>query len=95
LYQNYLRKVEEARVSEDMNRNKITSIAVIEAASPPQLPAGPGKKIKLLLVFGFATMGGLGLAFAVDLASRRFFSDEQVENTLGIPVLASVPLHRS
>jgi uncharacterized protein involved in exopolysaccharide biosynthesis len=95
VYQNYLRKVEEARVSEDMNRNKITSIAVIEPASPPSLPGGPGRKLKLLLGFGFATLGGLGLAFAVDLASRRFFSDEQVENTLGIPVLASVPLHKS
>jgi uncharacterized protein involved in exopolysaccharide biosynthesis len=94
-YQNYLRKVEEARVSEDMNRNKITSIAVIEPASPPGLPAGPGRKIKLLLVFGFAVLGGTGLAFAVDLASRRFFSAEQIEAALGIPVLATVPLHRS
>lgn len=94
-YQSYLRKVEEARVSEDMNRNKITSIAVIEPASTPGLPAGPGRKIKLLLVFGFAVLGGTGLAFAIDLASRRFFSAEQVEAALGLPVLAAVPLHRS
>ena len=78
-----------------MNRDKITSIAVIEEAAPPGLPAGPGRKIKLLLVFGFATLGGIGLAFAVDLGSRRFFSDEQIEGALGIPVLASVPLHRN
>jgi uncharacterized protein involved in exopolysaccharide biosynthesis len=90
-YTNYLQKVEEARVSEDMNRNKITSISVIEQAVPPDLPAEPGRTIQILMVFAFASLGGFGLAFAVDLASRRIFTSEQVEAALGIPVLASVP----
>jgi uncharacterized protein involved in exopolysaccharide biosynthesis len=95
VYQNYQRKVQEARVSEDMNKNKITSIAVIEPAVAADLPAGPGRKFKLLLVFGFAVIGGTGLGFAIDLGSRRFFSAEQIERSLGIPVLASVPMHRN
>lgn len=95
IYQGYSRKVEEARVSEDMDRNKISSIAVIEPAAPPPRPEAPGKLLKLLLSIAFAVTGSVGLAFVVELASRRFSSADQVERTFGIPVLATFPLYKN
>jgi uncharacterized protein involved in exopolysaccharide biosynthesis len=47
-YKTYLEKVEEARISDDLNRLKMTNISVIQASSAPAKPIKPKKALKPL-----------------------------------------------
>ena len=53
-YQLYLKKVEEAKVSEEMDRLKMSNISVVQPAQIPSVPAGRPKNLKLILgaIFG-------------------------------------------
>jgi len=64
---------------------------VIRPAQPPRGPVAP----KTLLIVIASVMAGLvlaafGSAF-VDLASRTFVEDWQVQQALGVPLLGTLP----
>ena len=90
-YQLYVRKREEARISNALNERGILNVTVIEPATYPYMPKRSG---------AFYLLGGLILAIIV--TSGLLFTLEHVDNTfrtprdLGrfvqVPVLAAVPL---
>ena len=67
-YRTYAQKLEEARISEDMDREKIASISVIEEAVAPLRPIWPSWTINLLL----GVLCGLTLGYAWAFAAERF-----------------------
>jgi uncharacterized protein involved in exopolysaccharide biosynthesis len=90
-YRLYLTKFEESRISDAMDSEKITNVSVIEPARTPRKPVSPKKMLNLVLAIFLGAFGGLGLAFFLEYMDDKIEKIEDVEETLGIPVLASLP----
>jgi len=86
----YLRKWEEARIADALDRRRIVNVAISEAATVPALPAYPKSSIVMLGSL-LALMVSIGLAFGADYLDPTFRTPDQVEASLDIPVLASLP----
>jgi len=88
-YKAYLARTEEARISEALNRQRITSLGV---SQEPNLPYQPKPAIPLVLALavlvGFA--GGVALCFALELGDATIGMPEQVEPRIGLPVLVTL-----
>ena len=75
------------------------AISVKEAAEPPTNPARPRVSLNLMLGALVGLVVGLGLAFFIEYLDTSVKTMEDVENLLGVPVLAIIPknirlLHR-
>jgi uncharacterized protein involved in exopolysaccharide biosynthesis len=90
-YRVYLEKLEEARISEDLNRQKIANISVIQAARISAKPVKPKKALNMVFGVIFGAISGLGLAFFNELTSQSFSTPESVKRRLRLPVLANFP----
>ncbi len=88
-YQLYVKKVEEAKVSEEMDQLKMSNIGVIQAADIPSRPAGRSKGFKLFLGSIFAGFVSMGLAFVFEYFQGGYTRPDQAAEDLGLPVLAS------
>ncbi len=87
----YLRKQEEGRISDALDRRGILNVAIAESATVPALPASPRWDLNLMLGFILALLISVGLAFVTDQVDPSFRTPEEVEGYLGVPVLASMP----
>jgi uncharacterized protein involved in exopolysaccharide biosynthesis len=92
-YRTYLQRVEEARISEEMNRKKMANISVIQQADVPALPITPKKGWNILLGMILGAVSGLGVAFFSEYMSESFSTPGIAEKQLALPVLATIP-HR-
>jgi uncharacterized protein involved in exopolysaccharide biosynthesis len=90
-YQTYLEKLEDSRISEAMDAEKITSVSLVEPAKPPFEPISPKKKLNLSIGIVFGILGGLGLAFFMEYLSDSVERPEDIEKFLNAPVLTSIP----
>jgi len=89
-YMLYQRKQEEARISDALDRQRISNVVVAEPASVPFLP----QPRWLFVLSGgglFAALSSIVLAFAVDYWDPSFRTPEEVESLLGSPVVAAIP----
>jgi uncharacterized protein involved in exopolysaccharide biosynthesis len=87
----YLRKQEEARISDELDRKRIVNVAIMEAATIPAFTSSPRWSLNLILGFALAFLASLGLAFIVDYMDPSFRTPDEVEGYLGLPVLAATP----
>ena len=90
-YRLYLTKFEESRISEAMDSEKITNVSLIEPAHSPLKPVSPKKMLNLILAIFLGAFGGLGLAFFLEYLDDKIEKVEDVEESLDLPVLASIP----
>jgi uncharacterized protein involved in exopolysaccharide biosynthesis len=92
-YKIYASKVEELRISEDVGRQEMPSITVLQAAIPSAKPVN--KEFNIMIFFAVAAILGLGagivLAYLLEFMSQGLRTPEGVEARLGLPVLATVP----
>lgn len=88
-YQMYQTKAEEARVSEEMDRLKMTNISIIQPATAPPKPIRPAKTLYILLSVVFGGALGLGVGFVAEYLARGYTTAEQAAEDLGLPVLAT------
>ncbi len=87
-YELYLTKFEEARISEAMDQQKIANVRVIEPAVPPFKPIKPKKKL-IVLIGGFLGLFlGAGMAFLIEFIHPVFRTRDDIDQFLGLPVLA-------
>jgi uncharacterized protein involved in exopolysaccharide biosynthesis len=90
-YQLYVKKMEEARISNAMDTQKIANISVVEPALPPMKHVKPKRLLNVILSLFLGGMAGLAAAFFSEYMSHTFNSREDVGKYLGLPVLASIP----
>jgi uncharacterized protein involved in exopolysaccharide biosynthesis len=86
----YLRKEEEARINDALDRGGILNVAIAEQPIVPALPARSFWLYGLLSVF-LAGVGSVGLAFVSDFLDPSFRNPDEVVAFLESPVLASLP----
>jgi uncharacterized protein involved in exopolysaccharide biosynthesis len=92
-YRTYTTKLEEARITEEFDRNKSANIRIIQSAEPPAV----GKSLRLPIVAASMFLGllsALATAFVVAQMRQTFLTPDDVERGLGLPVLLVVPLRQ-
>lgn len=88
----YLRKREEARISEALDQNHILNAAVIETPSVPSYPAQSPWMFGLFGVM-LAFAATCGMVFVMEYFDPSFRTPAEVEAVLNLPLLAAVPEH--
>ena len=86
----YLRKKEEARISDALDKQRIANVSIAEAPTAPSLPVGRSWVWTAFLGVLLAIVTSLGLAFIVNAVSPYFRTVEELERVLQVPVLATV-----
>jgi uncharacterized protein involved in exopolysaccharide biosynthesis len=90
----YMKKAEEARISEAMDREKLVNVAIVERATTPVPVAG----LQTLLMPLGAVAGlalGIGGVFVAEFFNPAFRNEGDIEQRLGLPVLASIDHFKS
>jgi polysaccharide biosynthesis protein PslE len=90
-YRLFQTKFEESRIFDAMDSEKIANVSLLEPARIPLTPAKPNVLLNLFLGFLIGALGGVGLAFFKEYLDDALEMPEQVEKTLQVPILASVP----
>jgi polysaccharide biosynthesis protein PslE len=88
-YETYLKKTEEARISEDLDKRKMTNITVIEQAAMMPAKSNDQKTLGIGIFLSFAL--GFGLAFVSEYLPHKMTTPQQAEKKLGLPVLVAIP----
>jgi uncharacterized protein involved in exopolysaccharide biosynthesis len=89
-YEIYLKKHEEARISEDMDRRKITNIQILEQAVVPTSPIKANQRKILGVGFFMALVVGFGLAYLYEFIPQGMTTPQAVVKHLRLPVLITV-----
>jgi len=90
-YRLYLTKFEESRISNAMDAEKIANVSVLEPAIPPLKPVSPKVRLNLALGVFLGMFGGFFLAFFMEYLDDSLDRPEDVEQSLNLPVLVSIP----
>ncbi len=88
-YTVFARRLSEARAYEDLERERLGSVRVIQ---PPSAPAEPKSLRAVVIAIGFVfsvLMAAVAL-IALDMFSSTFITPEQLEKAIGLPVLATI-----
>ncbi len=85
----YLRKQEEARISEALDQQHISDIAIAEPVNVPGTPTSHRVVVLLVGVF-FSLLGSVLLAVIADAWDPTFRTPDELASMLGIPVLATL-----
>lgn len=72
-----------------------TNVSVLTPADPPIEPSFPKLPLNLVLAMFLGTLLGIGAALMLELTNRRVRSSEDLQQVLGLPVLAELSASRS
>ena len=90
-YQLYAKKREEARIGDELDRQKITNVSIAEAPAVPLIPSSPNRSLNLGLGILVAAVLSLGTVFSVEMLGDTVHTPRQLEALTGSTVLATVP----
>jgi uncharacterized protein involved in exopolysaccharide biosynthesis len=92
-YLMYLRKEEEARTSDALDRDRMLNVAIAE---PPSVPALPSNRRSRTVLFGalLALQVSVSLAFFSERLVTTFRTPAELQSVLDVPVLAALPAQR-
>jgi uncharacterized protein involved in exopolysaccharide biosynthesis len=85
----YMRKQEEARISDALDESRIINVAMVEPVSVPMVPARSRLLVLFLGLFA-AIVVSLGVAIVAEYLDPSLRSSEDIQEFLDLPVLASV-----
>ncbi|MGC2163412.1 MAG: hypothetical protein WA634_16000 [Silvibacterium sp.] len=89
-YMLYLQKREEARISQQLDAEKLLNIVVVQSAAVPTIPIHQRTKILLVGVIAAALLS-LAVVLFSDFFDPRFRSLHELATSLNVPVLAAIP----
>jgi len=91
-YQVYAAKLEETHLVDEMDRQKIANISLVQAATIPTEPVKPRKRLHIAFAALFGAFVAVGLAFFREYIGQGLSTPESTERRLGLPVLVAVPV---
>ena len=94
-----LRALEIKKANADIGRSmearqKGERFRIIESAELPESPVSPNRPLVFLLGIGLGLLFGLSAVVAVEATDARFYRAADLETSLALPVLVSVPVIR-
>jgi uncharacterized protein involved in exopolysaccharide biosynthesis len=91
-YKTYLSKLEEARIHDELDRQKMTSVSVLEPAAIPIIPMNLPQTLVFYVVgtLFLAIAGSIGLVLILEIMNPGMSTPAQAEKRLELPVLAVV-----
>jgi uncharacterized protein involved in exopolysaccharide biosynthesis len=90
-YRKYADSLEQARIDESLERERISNINIAEVPTLNHEPIRPKALLTLALGFAIGLFGGLCLALAREYFDHTLKSSGDIESLLNVPVLVSVP----
>ncbi len=87
-YESVEKAVKEAEIK---NSYAAREVLLVSEAVPPHLPAGPARLIIALAALLGGIVVGVGLAFSLEYMNRRIRGVREVEDIVGVKVLATIP----
>jgi uncharacterized protein involved in exopolysaccharide biosynthesis len=88
----YQKKLDEIRILEAMDQNKIVSVSLLSRANPPIHPLNNGLMVTLLAALGLGGLLSIILLLIVHYTDETYHEDTRLERNFKIPVVASIPL---
>jgi uncharacterized protein involved in exopolysaccharide biosynthesis len=89
-YRKYLEKLEQARIDNALEMEKISNVSIVQAPTYPFKPIRPMVVLNLALGLLLGILGGIALAFFSDYIDHTLKKPEDIERRLKLPTLASV-----
>jgi len=74
--------------------SRSSALSLVTPAAQPSKPSNRHYVLVLLLAVALGLLGGVGLAFLAEGLTRRFRTPTEIEDTLQLPILATVPTVR-
>jgi len=90
-YQLYQKKQEEARITDELDQNKITNVSLAETPVQPQLPSRPNRPLNLLLGIFLGLVVSVACVITAEFFRESVQTARELEGLTGMPVLATVP----
>ncbi|HEY3355289.1 MAG TPA: polysaccharide biosynthesis tyrosine autokinase [Polyangia bacterium] len=88
VYALVVRRLKETELTRPL---QVTNVRRLEPATPPGGPIKPDLRRNLMMALAIGLFAGLGLAFALEFLDDTVRSPEDVEQTVGLPLLGIVP----
>ena len=89
-YNIYQSKLEESRISTEMDRQKMTNIKVVEPALLPFKPIKPDKKLNLTIGAILGVFFAVVIAFFYEYINQGLYTAESVKRRLGLSLLTTL-----
>jgi len=89
--QKYSANLEQTRIDQALETEKISNISVVEQATLPSLPVSPRVLLNLVLGTFVGLLGGVAVAFGSDFVDHSIRKPSDVEERLQLPTLAAIP----
>jgi uncharacterized protein involved in exopolysaccharide biosynthesis len=90
-YRKYVANLEESRIDQAREGQRMSNISIVQAASLDGKPVWPIAGLVMALGVLTGLFGGVGLALLADRLNRSFHEPEELEKSLALPTLASIP----
>ncbi|HZK90116.1 MAG TPA: Wzz/FepE/Etk N-terminal domain-containing protein [Stellaceae bacterium] len=95
LVHTYRTRYEEARMNEDLDRDRVVSISVVQRPDAPLKPAGPHHLPFAIAGILIGLVGASGVLVYLLVFRETLITVESVERIIGLPVVASVGVRES
>jgi uncharacterized protein involved in exopolysaccharide biosynthesis len=91
LSETYNKMADEANVTEMLDKQRISNVAIAEHPYQSAVPSSPNRGLLLSLGFFWSLLLGMGTAVGADFLTERVSTPLELEQTLSVPLLATVP----
>ena len=89
-YQLYRKRFEESRVEDQLNRNQVVNVSMLEPVYAEPAPVKPNIKLTTKLALAGGLLASLLIAFAAEAYANRVRSSHHLEALIGAPVFATL-----
>lgn len=90
-YRTYFENLEQAKIDQSLENERISNINVIQPASLVEKPLGPNILLNLIAGLFGGFIAAIGTAILCDVFDHSLKSPEEIEQKLNVPLLVSIP----